>query len=181
MICNDLQKNLFSQWKCASYKFLLLPPFVSSSLSVICFTKKAQKTVQFKGDGKGGFRWYFSWRNGDIFIRLSLDRRMVFEISLEPLNDFSLTMTYENSSHACNKLFCVGHKVKTLVTIQTFNSLWPCDAIWRQRSVSTLAQVMACCLTAPSHYLNQCWLVISEVQWYSYSGNFTKDASTINY
>ena len=23
---------------------------------------------------------------------------------------------------------------------------------------STLAQVMACCLTAPSHYLNQCWL-----------------------
>ena len=41
------------------------------------------------------------------------------------------------------------------------NSLWSCDAIWRQRTESTLAQVMACCLTAPSHYLNQCWLVIS--------------------
>ena len=27
---------------------------------------------------------------------------------------------------------------------------------------STLAQVMACCLTAPSHCLNQCWLDISE-------------------
>ena len=26
-------------------------------------------------------------------------------------------------------------------------------------------QVMACCLTAPSHYLNQCWLIISEVMW----------------
>ena len=38
------------------------------------------------------------------------------------------------------------------------NSLWPSDATWRQRSGSTLAQVMACCLTAPSHYLNQCWL-----------------------
>ena len=25
---------------------------------------------------------------------------------------------------------------------------------------------MACCLTAPSHYLNQCWLLISEVQWH---------------
>ena len=25
------------------------------------------------------------------------------------------------------------------------NSLWPSDAIWRQRSGSTLAQVMACC------------------------------------
>ena len=35
------------------------------------------------------------------------------------------------------------------------NSLWPSDAIWRQGPRSTLAQVMACCLTAPSHYLNQ--------------------------
>ena len=25
-------------------------------------------------------------------------------------------------------------------------------------SLSTLLQIMACCLTAPSHYLNQCWL-----------------------
>ena len=36
------------------------------------------------------------------------------------------------------------------------NSLWPSDAVWRQGSTSTLVQVMACCLTAPSHYLNQC-------------------------
>ena len=48
------------------------------------------------------------------------------------------------------------------------NSLWPSDTIWRQRSGSTLAQVMTCCLTAPSHYLNQCWLIISEVQWHAY-------------
>ena len=47
-------------------------------------------------------------------------------------------------------------------------SLWPDDAIWRQRSGSTLAQVMACCLTAPSHYLNQCWSIIREVQSHSY-------------
>ena len=26
---------------------------------------------------------------------------------------------------------------------------------------------MACCLTAPSHYLNQCWLIISMVLWHS--------------
>ena len=32
---------------------------------------------------------------------------------------------------------------------------------------STLVQVMACCLTAPSHYLNQCWLIISTVLWHS--------------
>ena len=40
---------------------------------------------------------------------------------------------------------------------------------------------MAWCLTAPSHYLNQYWLVISEVQRHSYQGHFTRDASTINH
>ena len=33
---------------------------------------------------------------------------------------------------------------------------------------------MACCLTAPSHYLNPCWLVISEVQWPSPEGSFRR-------
>ena len=32
--------------------------------------------------------------------------------------------------------------------------------IWWHRTGSTLAQVMACCLMAPSHYPNQCWLII---------------------
>ena len=48
-----------------------------------------------------------------------------------------------------------------------FNSLGPSDTIWRWRSWSALAQVMACCLTAPSHYLNHCWLIISKVLWHS--------------
>ena len=43
-----------------------------------------------------------------------------------------------------------------------FNLLWPSDAIWWHKSGLTLAQVMACCLTAPSHYLNQCWLIIKD-------------------
>ena len=30
-----------------------------------------------------------------------------------------------------------------------------------QKHRSTLAQVMACCLTAPSHYQNKCWLIIN--------------------
>ena len=32
---------------------------------------------------------------------------------------------------------------------------------------------MACCLMAPSHYLNQCWLIINKVSWHSCEGNFT--------
>ena len=35
---------------------------------------------------------------------------------------------------------------------------------------------MACCLMAPSHYLNQCWLVIGEVLWHSPEGNVTRNA-----
>ena len=38
--------------------------------------------------------------------------------------------------------------------------------------MSTLVQVMACCLTKPSHYLNQCWLIISGVKWRSSEANF---------
>ena len=59
------------------------------------------------------------------------------------------------------------------------NWLRPSDAIWWHRSGSTLAQVMACCLTAPSHYLNQYWLIISKVLWHSSEGNFIKDTSPI--
>ena len=50
------------------------------------------------------------------------------------------------------------------------NSLWPGYAIRRHRSVS----ILACCLTAPTCYLNQCWLIISEVQWLSSEGNLTR-------
>ena len=50
-----------------------------------------------------------------------------------------------------------------------FNSLLSSDDIWPG---STLAQVMAWCLTAPSHYLNQCWLLISEVLWHTLDSKF---------
>ena len=60
------------------------------------------------------------------------------------------------------------------------NSLWPSDTIWRQRSGSTLAQVMACCLTAQGHYLNQYWLIVSNFHWHSYEGNLTQDTLAIN-
>ena len=49
-------------------------------------------------------------------------------------------------------------------------SLGPGDAIWRHGTRSTLAQVMASCLMAPSHYLNQYWLIIGEVPWHSSQG-----------
>ena len=62
-----------------------------------------------------------------------------------------------------------------------FNWLWPNDAIWRHRSRSKLARVMACCLTAPGHYLIQCWLIFSKVQRHSAEGNLTRDSSPITH
>ena len=62
-----------------------------------------------------------------------------------------------------------------------FNLLRPKYAIWRHRTGSTLAQVMACCLAAPSHYLNQCWLIVSKVHWHSNEGNLTQDTLTTNH
>ena len=44
---------------------------------------------------------------------------------------------------------------------------------------------MACCLTAPSHNLNQCWLIISKVWWHSSEAipqpPFTKFSLKITY
>ena len=62
---------------------------------------------------------------------------------------------------------------------QWVNSLRPSDAIWRQWSWTTLAQVMACCLTAPSHYLNQCWLIIRGVLWHTSESSFAGIAQGI--
>ena len=41
---------------------------------------------------------------------------------------------------------------------------------------STLVYAMVCCPAALSHYLNQCWLVISKVPWHSPESNFTVNA-----
>ena len=72
-------------------------------------------------------------------------------------------------------------KCHTGVTAVFSNSLWPSEVMWWHRSGSTLAQVMACCLTAPIHYLKQCWLIISTDQWCLCKGNFTRDIPAINH
>ena len=52
--------------------------------------------------------------------------------------------------------------------------------IWRQGSRSTLAQVMACGLMAPSHSLNQCWFITKGVLWHSPESNFIRGAYEVN-
>ena len=61
------------------------------------------------------------------------------------------------------------------------NSLWPGDAICWHISGSTLVQVMACCLMAPSHYLNPCWFMMRSSGIHLRPGNFVRDPSAINH
>ena len=50
------------------------------------------------------------------------------------------------------------------------NSLWPSDAIWQQRSRSTLDKLMTCCLTP----LSYCWLFINVLLRYPPESNFAQ-------
>ena len=73
-----------------------------------------------------------------------------------------------------------GHQYTSTATLKL--TLWPCDVIWRHRPWSTLVQILAGCLTPPNQYLNQCWLLVSEVMLHSPDSNFTANAQvTIMY
>ena len=65
------------------------------------------------------------------------------------------------------------------ITLIAYDPFWPSDTLWWHRSGSTLDQVMACCLTEPSHYLNQCWIVVNGIQWQARESNFTVSAKSI--
>ena len=63
----------------------------------------------------------------------------------------------------CSEGVDKGAHLTPVFTVQHLNSLWPSNTIWWHRSGSTLAQVMASCLTALNHSLN----LISETLWHS--------------
>ena len=85
---------------------------------------------------------------------------------------------------AKRRSFCFGHDMVQYNIIYSkassevgqksdFGSLWPRDATWWHKTWSTLAQTMACCLTAQSHYLNQFWCTTNKALWHSFQDNFT--------
>ena len=59
------------------------------------------------------------------------------------------------------------------------NSLWPGDTIWWQRS-DICSGNHSGSLTAPSHYLNQCWLIMKDILWYSSKSYITRGAYELN-
>ena len=53
--------------------------------------------------------------------------------------------------------------LKLLPHLPEDNSLWPSDVIWQYISGSTFAQIMACCLTTQSLYLDQSWRLLASI------------------
>ena len=72
-----------------------------------------------------------------------------------------------------------GCVFRLLEALKLYGEVTPCgDTDVRCRS--TLTRVMACYLTAPTHYLNQCWLISNEVLWHSPLDYFTGNAQYIS-
>ena len=77
--------------------------------------------------------------NDDLYMGPSIPNSMKMLIKLQ---------TFSTNANVCKMSV-------TLFWLQCVTSLGPSNAIWQQRSRFKMAQVMACCLTAPSCYLNQ--------------------------
>ena len=73
-----------------------------------------------------------------------------------------------------------GWTLDVVSNMNTINSLWPSNTLWCLRSWSPLVQVMVCCLIAPNHYLNQCWLHLIEILCHSFHGNIYFNTQDIN-
>ena len=123
-------------------------------------------------------QWMHPFRFCSIFRKLQLAR---FEWMLfldnakfdENLSKLADRMRLQMTQDVKNVPFGPGHTVHSELT-----QLLPRNVMRWHCALSILSQVTARCLTKPSHYLNQCWLIINEVQWHSSEGNFIKDTST---
>ena len=69
-----------------------------------------------------------------------------------------MAILYSTSQRYCNEMPLI--------------SLQPSDAALLHKSGSPLVQVMVCCLTTPTRYLNQSWLTIKYFLGHTPEGNF---------
>ena len=127
----------------------------------------------------------FSWINVWISINISLTFVLKGQINNIPAlvqimtwrrpgdKPLSESMMFSLLTHVCVTLPHWANCNRIL-------PLWSNDAIWWHRSVSTLAQAVACCLTAPSHYLNLYWLITNGVLWSAPENKFTGSVQSIN-
>ena len=102
-----------------------------------------------------------------------------FQLNIIEIHIFSFKKMHLKRSSAKRRPFCLGLNVLRTqphlhdsthidhaIDLQTSN-LTHCGLVMPYGD-RDLGQHWLRCLTATSHYLNQCWLIISDVQWYSY-------------
>ena len=115
---------------------------------------------------------FFNFFNKKFTILRSLHHKEISKTEITEMSSSSLWwMTKQIMKAVINyqEIHQIPQQIKHAVSWWPVNSLWPSGATWWHRSGSTLAQEMACCLTTPSHYLNQCWLIINGILWHQFS------------
>ena len=92
---------------------------------------------------------------------------------------YRLEFHYHFTLSSWNKLAAINglHPWRWHWYVYTFNPLQPSDVIW-WHSWFNINSGNGLLPVAPSHYLNQCWLIISKI-WFLISR--TRDTSVINY
>ena len=83
-------------------------------------------------------------------------------------------------------IFCLLYKLLWGISCKVtwmLNSLLLNDVLCWYSSGLTLAHVIVCCMTAPSHYLTQNWFTIKGVLWHSPESTFkaSAHATTLNH
>ena len=141
-LCVNVSVSLNSTWPSAVYMHHEKQPHFPGNTYIICSRDPWHIWIWFKGINS---LWASAW-----------------------VKVFSLLTEFNHGSS--NFLYHLYYTNSFSVSVQSqpFNVTFTLasDAIWRHRTGSTLAQVMACCLMAPIHYLNQCWLIITGVLWH---------------
>ena len=126
----------------------------------------------------------FDYKTSLFFFKINRKKLWVRQGTCFRIIYYRIAILFSNS-RACpceNLTPKMSHsRISRWYTWLIVNSWWPTDDIWQHKSGSTLVQVMACCLTAPSLSLYQCWLIINYVQRHSSDDNFTCNTSVINH
>ena len=111
-----------------------------------------------------GFRAVDAWEKYSGFILLDTKGHISKEMLLKMLSakrwpycsDFNTLRPRQNGRHFTDDIFkCIFLNESVWILIQislTFVPKEPMD------NIPALIQIMACCLSSPSHYLNQWWL-----------------------
>ena len=106
-----------------------------------------------------GRRQAIIWTNAGILLIGPLGTNFS-EISIG-IQIFSFKKMHLIMSSAQWRPFCLGLNV----LIKLINSLWPAGTIWQCKSHSTLAQVVACHQTSPSHFEDYCHIFQGSMSW----------------